>query len=125
MVSELPPGKGYAVVCDLSKVDQCAHLVQEAVRLMGGLDVVVNNGGPGDFSGDPMGADQYHHHFDMHVVSALGIIKEALPHLLASRGCVVTVSSICGGQVRPTLTPHKPKALNPKPYNTETQSPEP
>ena len=122
----MPPGKGYAVVCDLSKVDQCAHLVQEAVRLMGGLDVVVNNGGVGErWGSDPLGPETLHHLLDMHVVSATAIIKEALPHLLASRGCVVTVSSICGGQVRPTLTPHKPKALNPKPYNTETQSPEP
>ncbi len=38
-------GKAQYVACDVTKQDQVANLVTEAVRLYGGLDVMVNNAG--------------------------------------------------------------------------------
>jgi NAD(P)-dependent dehydrogenase (short-subunit alcohol dehydrogenase family) len=44
-VALLPGGNGHAVACDVSKRDQVEALAVEAERLIGGVDLIVNNAG--------------------------------------------------------------------------------
>lgn len=52
----------------------CCSTLQ--VEALGGLDVVINNGGVGEVDPtDPLDPEAWHTMFQMHVVSAVAIIK--------------------------------------------------
>jgi 3-oxoacyl-[acyl-carrier protein] reductase len=93
------PGVGEAahVRADLSEPEAAARLVEAATSALGGLDVLVNNVGVAvqarfeevrDAEWDAM--------WQLNVMSYVRAIRAALPHLRASRGVVVNVSSTAG-----------------------------
>ncbi len=49
--------------------------------------MLVNNGGPGDFSMDPMSQEIFRHMHDMHVFSAISLTKVRLQNWL----CVLLI----------------------------------
>jgi 3-oxoacyl-[acyl-carrier protein] reductase len=90
-------GETLHVRSDLSERDAPARLVEEAVGALGGLDVLVNNVGVAvqarfeevlDADWDAM--------WQLNVMSYVRAIRAALPHLRASKGVVVNVSSTAG-----------------------------
>ncbi len=83
-----------SVVVDLRDATACERAVSEAVRLAGRLDGVVNNAGVNDGVGLEHGsperfrdslATNLHHYYD--------IAHFALPHLKATRGAILNISS--------------------------------
>ncbi|KAK9834036.1 hypothetical protein WJX81_004926 [Elliptochloris bilobata] len=89
-------GKACSVVGDLCDDDSCKNAVKVAIQQLGGLDILVNNGGA---STDSMlqkstGAEVYHDALTLHVTSAATMVDEGLEQLLANKGAVVNVSSM-------------------------------
>ncbi len=93
------PGIGEAlhVQADLAEPEVPAELVEAAVQALGGLDVLVNNVGfaiQARFEDVP-DAD-WDSMWQLNVMSYVRAIRAALPHLRASRGAIVNVSSTAG-----------------------------
>jgi NAD(P)-dependent dehydrogenase (short-subunit alcohol dehydrogenase family) len=103
-----PPGIGEAlhVRADLSDPDAPGHVVDAAAHAFDGLDVLVNNVG---FAVQARFEDVPDAEWDalwqLNVMSYVRAIRAALPHLRASRGSIVNVSSTSGK--RPSVAmPH-------------------
>lgn len=88
-----------AVPVDLSQPDAPGALVAAAIDAHGGLDYLVNNVGAAriHFDGFASTSDEdWQWAFDMNFFSAVRAIRAAIPHLLASQGAIVSVSSVNG-----------------------------
>ena len=82
---------------DAADPDQARASVDEAVSLLGGLDVLVNNAGIGVQAGvldTPL--DAYDRVMDVNVRGAFVYAQAAFPHLEARRGVMLHVSSDAG-----------------------------
>jgi 3-oxoacyl-[acyl-carrier protein] reductase len=93
------PGVGEAlhVAADLAEPAAPEALVEEAVRDLGALDVLVNNVGfavQARFEDVP--DEEWDSMWQLNVMSYVRAIRAALPHLRASRGTIVNVSSTAG-----------------------------
>ena len=94
-----PPGIGETlhVQLDLSEPDAPATLVDAAVEALGGLDVLVNNVGYAVHARfEDVPDEDWDSMWQLNVMSYVRAIRAALPHLRASRGAIVNVSSTAG-----------------------------
>jgi 7-alpha-hydroxysteroid dehydrogenase len=85
------------VPLDVNELDELDRLVAESVDRFGRLDIVVNNAGgsmPRPFLDTSAGFMERAFHFN--VTTAFALTKAATPHLLASGGSVVNISSAIG-----------------------------
>jgi NAD(P)-dependent dehydrogenase (short-subunit alcohol dehydrogenase family) len=94
-----PPGIGETlhVQGDLAEPGAPAHVVDAAVVAFGGLDVLVNNVGfavQARFEDVPDA--EWESMWQLNVMSYVRAIRAALPHLRATRGAIVNVSSTAG-----------------------------
>jgi NAD(P)-dependent dehydrogenase (short-subunit alcohol dehydrogenase family) len=93
---------GMTVVADLTDPDAVHHAVEAVVERFGQLDAVVCNAGTG---GSGTVAEQTLERWNRVVATNLTgtflTCKAALPHLVASRGAVVTVASLAGLRAGP------------------------
>ncbi len=84
--------------CDVSRPDDLAALVAEAVERFGGIDILVANasvGAYGPFLDLP--GDQLEEMIDVNVKGTLYAVRAALPHLLKSEAAdIVTLASEAG-----------------------------
>ena len=90
-------GETLHVRADLSEPDAPATVVEAAVQALGGLDVLVNNVGfavQARFEDVP--DEDWDSMWQLNVMSYVRAIRAALPHLRASRGTIVNVSSTAG-----------------------------
>lgn len=93
-----------AVAADLTTAAGCERLIQAAVARFGGIDALVTNaGGPPSKPFADLDDDAWHAAFDLTMMSTVRLIRAALPHLQASRGSVVTITSISVKQPIPGL----------------------
>lgn len=94
------PGAGEAhhVVADLARAGEPARVVAEAVAGLGGLDVLVNNVGVARIARfEAVADDEWDAYWQLNVMSYVGSIRAALPHLRdAGGGAIVNVSSTAG-----------------------------
>ena len=79
---------------DLKQKDYCVELVAKTVDALGGLDIVVNNGGKQIFSEDITTLDdqQFDDTFATNVDAMFWITKAAVPHLPAGATIINTTS---------------------------------
>lgn len=83
--------------CDVTDADACALAVAKTVEHFGSLDVLVANAGMSHRSGfEATNLDVIRRVMEVNFFGAIHCAKAALPHLLASRGLVVAVSSVAG-----------------------------
>lgn len=98
-------GAHTALPADVSKAEDVVSLVERAAAELGGLDaLVVNAGGPrpGTFQATPLEA--WGEAFDLTLMSAVRLVRHALPHLKQSdQGRVVFITSISVRQPIPNL----------------------
>ena len=83
---------------DVTSREDVDAAVAAAVERFGRLDVVVNNAGGCIVSTAPEDttAEEWHAQLDLTLVGASRCIQAALPHLVKTRGNVVTISSVNG-----------------------------
>lgn len=84
------------VVCDMARYDDIQRLVREAVAAFGRLDIVVANaGGPPTGLFEELGEEAWQLALDQNLLSAVRLVREALPHLRRSgSGRVIAITSI-------------------------------
>lgn len=90
-----------------SKADVSDHkgislAIDEGIKEMGGLDVVLNNAGLGYF--DPVAEgkiEHWHHMVDVNIKGALSVIHTTLPHLIKSKGLLINLTSVAAHSVFP------------------------
>jgi NAD(P)-dependent dehydrogenase (short-subunit alcohol dehydrogenase family) len=90
-------GKALAVRCDLREEESVVGAVAEAVRGLGGLDVLVNNAGA--FETVPLEKISVAEWDAMYEVNTRGpflVAKAAYAHLKAARGRIVNIGSLGG-----------------------------
>ncbi len=86
-----------ALTCDVTDADACAQSVAAAVARFGSLDVLVANAGLSHRSAfEVTGPDVIRRVMEVNFFGAVNCTAAALPHLLASRGLVIAVSSVAG-----------------------------
>jgi len=85
---------------DVSQDSDCRSMVQAAVDRWGRLDAVVNCAGITSFAGeanwDALDAQTFLRILGVNALGAFQMIRACAPHLKASHGAVVSVSSIAG-----------------------------
>lgn len=90
---------------DLSRPGEPEALVDEAARVLGGVDVLIANAGgppPGTFQSTPLEA--WEAAFNLTLMSAVRLVHAALPHLKQSgQGRVVFITSVSVRQPIPNL----------------------
>jgi 2-keto-3-deoxy-L-fuconate dehydrogenase len=96
-VSEPPDlDDAHHIACDLRDRGSVDRSVDEAIRLLGGLDVLINNAGIGAAGDVSANSDaEWHSVLDVNVVGAARVSAAALPALRSSEHAViVNVSSV-------------------------------
>ncbi|GBD13381.1 3-oxoacyl-[acyl-carrier-protein] reductase FabG [bacterium HR24] len=94
-----------AVPCDMARYDDIRRLVAEAVAAFGRLDIVVANaGGPPAGLFEELGEEAWQRAIDQNLLSAVRLVREALPHLKRSgSGRIVAITSAAVKQPRDYL----------------------
>lgn len=97
-------GRALAVVSDVTAEGAPARIVAGAVDAFGGLDALVNAAGV--FAGGTMQATDdaaWERMLDVNLSAPFRLMREAAPHLAASRGAIVNISSIAGVRAFPGI----------------------
>ncbi len=98
LVEELGPDVAHAVPTDVSNLDACEHLLEEATSRFGSIDILVNNAGynsRGPLEELPM--DSMLQILDVNLRGPMMLTKLALPHMRSrDSGTIVNVASLAG-----------------------------
>jgi NAD(P)-dependent dehydrogenase (short-subunit alcohol dehydrogenase family) len=90
-------GATHTVAADVTDADAPARIVGGAIERFGGLDILVNAAGViGTAATDATDDALYDRMMAINVRAPFRLMREAFPHLKASRGCVVNISSVNG-----------------------------
>lgn len=93
------PDDVLSIVADLRNVDDCRRAVAEAVQWAGGLDAVVNAAGV--WTEGPSAATteaEWDRVIDINLKGLYFVCAAAIPHLTATRGSIINMSSDAGVQ---------------------------
>ncbi|HEY6538081.1 MAG TPA: SDR family oxidoreductase [Candidatus Dormibacteraeota bacterium] len=94
-----------ALVADVTKADQVAGFIDQAVAELGGLEVLVNNAGrahPGNFAS--LGDEDFQADLEVKLFAQIRCCRAALPHLRrAGGGAIINVNAVYGRQPDPTF----------------------
>jgi len=87
---------------DVTDPEQANQLIQKAIEILGGIDIVVCNVGSGR-SVRPGSEcfDHWQESLSINFLSATNVIEAAVPELKKTQGAIVCMSSICGVEVVP------------------------
>lgn len=100
-------GRVAAVQADVSRAEDCARLVAEAVKAFGRLDILVNNAGTsatGEF--ESVTDDIWQADFDLKLFAAIRLARLAIPHMKRQGGGrIVNITNIGAKQPRAKSMP--------------------
>jgi 3-oxoacyl-[acyl-carrier protein] reductase len=84
----------HAVPGDLSRADDCQRLIDQALRTFGAIDALVTNaGGPPSRPFEALTDEDWRAALELTLMSAVRLMRAALPHLRESRGSIVNLTS--------------------------------
>jgi 3-oxoacyl-[acyl-carrier protein] reductase len=88
-------GGVFGMVCDVTSTTDIVSLIQHTVDEFGGLDIVVTNAaGPPSLPFEDVTDEQWQTAFDLNLMSAVRLIRAALPHLrLSTAPAALTITS--------------------------------
>jgi len=97
-------GKAIVVPTDVADQKQCESLIQKTVAAFGGIDILVNNAGVSMWATFEQVSDLsiFEQIMRINYLGSVYCTHYALPHLKASRGLIVGVSSLTGKNGVPT-----------------------
>lgn len=102
---EAAGGRAVAVQADLSEPDQVARPFDEAARVFGRVDVLVNNAGIYRFAPiEEVTPELFHSQFDLNVLGLLLATREAVGRFGPEGGSVVNISSVAATTAPPTAS---------------------
>lgn len=92
---------------DLAGRDRCEAVVEEAVRELGGLDVLVNNAAHQMtyHTVEQIPDDEWVNTFDVNITAMFRLVQTAMPHL-GEGASIINTSSVNYDQPKPTLLPY-------------------
>ncbi|MHB1102417.1 MAG: SDR family NAD(P)-dependent oxidoreductase [Devosia sp.] len=96
---EAEGGKAIVVLGDVSVPAEAERLVEDAVKGLGGLDILINNAGAilERVTNAAFDQDMYQRVYDLNVRSVLAVTKAAYPHLKqAGGGSIINTGSVAG-----------------------------
>lgn len=90
----------FTQACDVTDYKQVEKLVNNAASMMSGLDIIVTNaGGPPAGNFDVFAMDVWQNATQLTLLSAVALIKSAIPHLRqSSRAAILTITSMSAKQ---------------------------
>src|SRR6195952_1127631 len=94
---------------DLSSREHCRAVIDQSVRELGGLDVLVNNAAF-QMTHEPVEEipdEEWLHTFDTNITAMFRLVQAAMPHLDAGAS-IINTSSINFDQPKPTLLAYAP-----------------
>jgi len=98
--AEAPIGKLCVVQADVTSERDCERIIEQAVRVFGGVDVLINNAGISMRGLLAEGGNSIigviKRVMDVNFNGAVYCTTYALPHLIQSKGVIVGISSIAG-----------------------------
>lgn len=99
-------GKAIAVPTDVTQPEACQQLIEKAIATFRQIDVLVNNAGISMLTPFEQVTDLsiFEQLMQVNYLGAVYCTHYALPHLKASRGLLVAISSLCGKTAVPTRT---------------------
>jgi NAD(P)-dependent dehydrogenase (short-subunit alcohol dehydrogenase family) len=99
-------GRAWVIPADVTREEECRRLIATTFSALGGLDVLVNNAGLTMLArfDEVKDLSAYERIVQVNYLGAVYCTHAALPHLRASRGQVVAVSSLSGLIGVPTRT---------------------
>ncbi|MEO6315411.1 MAG: SDR family oxidoreductase [Chitinophagaceae bacterium] len=87
----------HAIVCDVSKEQDCRRFIESTIDTFGGIDILINNAGVSMHAlVNDTDVDVIRKVMDINFYGSVYCTKFALPSLLERKGIVVGVSSIAG-----------------------------
>ncbi|MFL5361232.1 MAG: SDR family NAD(P)-dependent oxidoreductase [Myxococcales bacterium] len=96
------PGRAFAVQADLGTEEGCVRLAREAVRVLGGAQVLVHSAGIwNDGPIATLSRPALEEIFRINTFSAFSLVRELLPSLRARGGSVVFIGSTAGQRGEP------------------------
>lgn len=99
-------GKAHAIEIDLLDADNCRQSLEEAVRLLGGLDVLwAHVGMPGLREVENLDVAAYAEAMDLNVRSGLLAAGAAIPHMRAAGGGSIMFTASTAGLVGASVSP--------------------
>src|SRR5438552_1242524 len=105
-VTERGPGEARFIRCDVAKVVEIQHLIDETIARHDRLDCLINNAGwhPPHQPIDEFSIDHFRELLDLNLVSIFAACKFSLPHLRRTQGNIINMSSLVGaiGQLHAT-----------------------
>jgi hypothetical protein len=89
---------------DLAEREHCRQVVDQAVRDLGGLDVLVNNAAfqMTHETVEELTDQEWQHTFDVNITAMFRLVQAALPHLQTGAS-IINTSSVNYDQPKPTL----------------------
>ncbi|TXD96271.1 SDR family oxidoreductase [Psychrobacter frigidicola] len=85
------------VTCDISVQSQVQEMVKRVIEKFGKIDVVVNNAGKATQGKiTELSAEDWKSAIDVNLNGTFYVCQAAMPHLIASKGNIVNVSSLSG-----------------------------
>ncbi|MFI3247763.1 MAG: SDR family oxidoreductase [Rikenellaceae bacterium] len=90
-------GKALYAVVDVVKEEECKALIDKAIESYGAIDVLICNAGLSMRAlFDDVDLEVLHRLMDVNFWGTVNCVKYALPHLQATKGSIVGVSSVAG-----------------------------
>jgi meso-butanediol dehydrogenase/(S,S)-butanediol dehydrogenase/diacetyl reductase len=95
-------GNAFAIPCDVTNPGAITEAIAETVRRHGRLDALVNLAGIGFFRRTTETTlDEWHRMIAVNLTGQFLTCKEAIPHILKTKGAIVNTSSVAGLKSHP------------------------